>query len=54
MKGVQMNKEQALEELSFLLYDVTNPEQWDQTNKKNWSDMQEGVLKLITYVNNCK
>lgn len=45
-----MNKEQALEELSMLLYDVSNPTHWDQTNDKNWTDMQEGVLKLIEYV----
>ena len=46
-----MNKQQALEELSYLLYDVANPAEWDQNDNKNWTDMQESVTKLIVYVN---
>lgn len=47
MKAQQLTKQQALEELSYLLYDVTNKSELDDTRLE---EMQESIAKLIVYV----
>lgn len=45
-----MEQDSILEALSHLLFDLANPDEWDQTDPKNWEAMQEDVVKAITYI----
>ena len=45
-----MTKDEAILELAYLLYDVSNPNEWDLKDKKEWLKLQESVAKLLVYV----
>lgn len=45
-----MNKKEALQELSYLIWDVSHPDEWDTENEKEWASLQLSVAQLIAYV----
>jgi len=45
-----MNKQEALQELSYLIWDVSHPDEWDTNSVKEWESLQISIAKLITYI----
>lgn len=49
-----ITKDEALNEASLLLNDISDHKSWDKDNNKNWEDMQESISKIINYISNSK